>query len=431
MATAKPTGGFKALIPFLTFLVLYLGIGLFLTHRGEEFAFYKFPAPTCALIGFGVALLIGWRHLHGHVSIFVKGVGEDTVIYMVLIFMLAGAFASVSKAMGGVDATVNMGLSFLPARLILPGLFVISCFVSMAMGTSMGTIGAVTPIALGLAAKAGLPLPIAMGAVLGGAMFGDNLSVISDTTIAATQTQGCDMRSKLIMNFKIALPAAILVVILLFIYTKPVALTGRYDFEFVKTIPYLAVLVLALAGLNVVAVLMMGIAIAAGIGIATGSIDFVQFGKYTYDGFIGMAEVIFFAILVAGLAAIATAQGGLDWVLSKFKKLIRGKRTAEFGIAGLVTIADICTANNTVAIIVSGRMAKSIAGRFGVSPQRAASVLDIFSCVLQGIVPYGAQLLLIGGLAKLSAFSIIPYAWYPFALGVLGVAAIVFKFPRK
>ncbi len=422
---------FKSLVPFFTFLVLYLAIGLYLTYKGEEFAFYKFPAPTCALIGFGVALIIGWRDLHGHVSTFVRGVGEDAVILMCLIFMLAGAFAAVSKAMGGVDATVNMGLAVLPGRLILPGIFIISCLISMAMGTSMGTIGAVTPIAIGLAQKAGLPLPITMGAVLGGAMFGDNLSVISDTTIAATSTQGCAMREKMIMNSKIAIPAAAVVALLLLIFSKPAPVTGDFSFAFVKTLPYLTVLVLAIIGVHVIGVLMIGIALAAVIGIATGSITFVGFGTEVYQGFLSMAEVFFLTVLVAGLAAMASEQGGLGWMLGKFMRLIRGSRSAEFGMAGLVSIADVTTANNTIAIIISGKMAKNIAQKFQVSPRRTASLLDIFSCVWQGVLPYGAQLLLIGGLAKISPFKVIPYAWYPFALAAAATAAIAFKFPKK
>ncbi|MBT3181003.1 MAG: Na+/H+ antiporter NhaC family protein [Deltaproteobacteria bacterium] len=423
-------GGFKSLIPFIVFLAFYFGIGLHLTLKGEEFAFYKFPAPSCALIGFAVALAIGWRDLHGHVSIFAKGVGEETVIIMCLIFMLAGAFASVTKAMGGVDSTVNMGLSFLPGRLILPGVFIISCFVSLAMGTSMGTIGAVAPIAIGLSLKAGVPMPIMMGAVLGGAMFGDNLSIISDTTIAATGSQGCEMRSKMLMNLKIAIPAAIVVLILLFVFSKPVVTESIYDYSVVKTFPYIIVFALALMGLNVIAVLMIGIFFATLIGVASGAMSFVEFGKVSYDGFISMAEVFFVAVLVAGLAALATEHGGLDYILRKFQKLLRGKRSAEFGIGGLVSIADIFTANNTVAIVIVGKMAKKIAGKFDISAKRSASILDVFSCVWQGVIPYGAQLLLIGGLAKLSPFTIIPYAWYPFTLAVFAVFAIVFKYPK-
>jgi len=421
----------KSLIPFLTFLILYLAIGLYLTYKGEEFAFYKFPAPTCALLGFGMALVLGWRDLHGHVSTFVRGIGEDAVILMCLIFMLAGAFAAVTKAMGGVDATVNMGLSVLPSRLILPGIFLIACFISMAMGTSMGTIGAVTPIAVGLAAKAGLPLPITMGAVLGGAMFGDNLSVISDTTIAATSSQGCRMREKMIMNSKIAIPAALVVTLLFFIFSKPAPVSGDFSFAFIKTVPYLTVLILAVIGVHVIGVLMIGIALAAIIGISSGAITFVGFGTEVYQGFLSMAEVFFLTVLVAGLAGMASEQGGLNYVLGKFWKLIRGKRSAEFGVAGLVSIADITTANNTVAIIISGKMAKNMAQKFEISPRRTASLLDIFSCVWQGVLPYGAQLLLIGGLAKISPFKVIPFAWYPYALAIAATAAIAFKFPKK
>lgn len=411
-------------------MLLYIAVGAWLSYQGHPNAFYQFPAATCALIGFGVALILGMRNVNEQVRTFTLGIGDETVILMCLIFMLAGAFSTVTQAMGGVDATVNMGLSLLPNHLLLPGIFLIACFVSLAMGTSMGTIGTVVPIAIGIASKSGLDVALTVGTVVGGSMFGDNLSIISDTTVAATASQGCDMRSKMRANLKIAIPAALLVLVALYFWGTPSWQPEAFSFSFMKTLPYLVVLILAMLGVNVIVVLMLGIALAALIGFTTGSLDFLQFGKATYEGFESMAEVFFLTVLTAGLAAIATKEGGLHYLLERLNRFIKGKRSAEIGIASFVSIADLCIANNTVAIIVTGKMARTISDTYKLSAPRVASILDIFSCVWQGLIPYGAQMLLAGGLAKLSPFELIPYAWYPMALGVAATLAIVFQWPK-
>jgi Na+/H+ antiporter NhaC len=418
-----------ALIPFFTFLVLYIAVGVWLSLNGADMAFYQFPAASCALIGFGVALMLGWRNVGEQVQTFTKGIGEETIILMCLIFLLAGAFATVTKAMGGVDATVHLGLSILPSALVLPGLFLIACFVSMAMGTSMGTISTVVPIALGIAAQTDLSLPLTVGTVVGGAMFGDNLSLISDTTVAATSSQGCDMKEKMLANLKIALPAAIVVLIALFYFGSSADIPVAGGGSLIPVIPYAAVLALALMGFNVIVVLMIGTALAASIGMAIGSFDFVQVGKLTYQGFESMAEVFFVTVLVAGLAAIATKEGGLDLIVEKLRPWLRSKRSAEAGIAAFVSTADLCVANNTIAIIVTGKVVKQISDEQGIAPARAASLLDIFSCVWQGLIPYGAQILLAGSLSQIQPFQIIPFVWYPIVLGIAAIIAIIIQRP--
>jgi Na+/H+ antiporter NhaC len=419
MQTQPEPCSLNALLPFLTFLSLYIGIGICLTLSGHEYAFYQFPAASCALIGFAVALVIKSQRIDEQIKVFTQGIGDESVILMCLIFMLAGAFSSVTQAMGGVDATVSLGLYWLPDAYLLPGIFIIAALLSLATGTTMGTIGTVVPIAIGIATKSGLDLPITIGAVIGGATFGDNLSVISDTAIIASSSQGCSMRSKTIANLKIALPAALITLVFLFFSSKPTLASQVLDFSFIKTLPYLVVLALSITGLNVIIVLMSGIALGAFIGISSATITFLQFGKATNDGFSSMAEVFFLTVLIAGLAAIATKDGGINYLLSKLQKLIRSKRSAEIGIAAFVSVADICIANNTVAILVTGKMARKIREQFGVSAARSASLLDTFSCVWQSLIPHGAQLLLAGGLSKLSPFEIIPYAWYPVMLGLI------------
>lgn len=423
--------GFFALLPFISFLLLYMSVGIWFSYQGTDFAFYQFPAASCALIGFGVALLMGYRNVNEQVRVFTQGIGDENVILMCLIFMLAGAFSVVTKATGAIDNTVNLGLSFLPSYALLPGIFLISCLISFAMGSAMGTISTIAPIALGIATKGQIDLPLTMGSIVGGAMFGDNLSIISDTTVAATSTQGCTMREKMKSNIKIAIPAALAVLALLFVFAKPHTSNGIYEFSFLKSLPYAVVIGLALTGLNVVVVLMLGITSAALVGFATDALTFVEFGKATYEGFLSMAEVFFLTVLSAGLAAIATKEGGLDYLLSKLQRLIRSTRTAELGIAALVSLADICIANNTVAIIVTGPMVKQIAERFHIAKARAASLMDIYSCVWQGLIPFGAQILLAGGLSKLSPFSIIPYTWYPMALGIAATLSIVCRKTTK
>lgn len=428
---SRKTLGFVALIPFISFLVLYMSVGIWFSYQGTEFAFYQFPAASCALIGFGIALLIGFRNVNEQIQTFTKGIADENVVLMCLIFMLAGAFSLVTKATGAIDNTVHLALYLLPSYALVPGLFIVSCLVSFAMGTSMGTISTVVPIALGIAAQANLDLPLTIGTIVGGAMFGDNLSIISDTTVAATATQGCSMREKMLSNLKLAVPAAVLVLALLFLFSHSTSSGEMKAFSFFKSFPYLLVIGLALTGLNVIVVLMLGIVSAAFVGFASETMGFIEFGKSIYEGFLSMTEVFFLTILSSGLAAITSREGGLDYLLSKLQRWIRSTRSAEFGIAALVSLADICIANNTVAIVVTGPMVKQIAERFGIARARAASLIDVYSCVWQGLIPFGAQLLLAGGFAKLSPFQIIPYTWYPIVLGLVASVSILWETKEK
>lgn len=418
-------------VPFLFFLVLYVASGLYFSFQGDSEAFFHFPAPAAALLAFGLALAISGKQIEKVVEYFTAGIADQTVILMCLVFLLAGAFSAVSQASGGVDATVNLGLSILPKEFLLPSLFIIACFVSLAMGTSMGTIGAVVPIAIALATKAGIDPGLATGTVLGGAMFGDNLSIISDTTIASTGTQNCSMRDKMWANIPLALPAAGLALFFLFLNAPTSTLVDVGTYEFLRVLPYIIVIALSLSGMNVLAVLMIGIVFSGLIGAGYGDIGFVSFGQSIYKGFLGMADVFFLTIFIAGLAGLATATGTLERILDGLRRHIRGRKSAEGVIALIVSISDWALANNTIAILVSGRLCKKISDDYKLFPPRIASILDIFSCVFQGLLPYAPQMLLAAGLSQLSPFQILPYTWYPMILGIFGMAAIFFQFPKK
>ncbi|RKL64633.1 Na+/H+ antiporter NhaC family protein [Thermoanaerobacteraceae bacterium SP2] len=419
-----------ALLPLAVFLVLFLGTGIYFNVKGVDFAFYQLPSPVAAIVGIIIAFIIGKGSIDEKMDTFVKGVGESNIVIMCMIYLLAGGFSTVAKAMGGVDSTVNFGLSIIPPGLILPGIFIIAAFVATAMGTSMGTIAAVAPIAADMAVKAHLPLAVAVGAVVGGAMFGDNLSMISDTTIAATRTQGCAMKDKFIMNFKIALPAALLTIILMIIFGVSGQIPAGLQYNVLKIFPYLAVLILALVGMNVFLVLILGILLAGVIGLADGSFTLIGFTQKIYEGFGSMQEIFILSLLIGGLAALITKEGGIDYLLDAISRRIKSVKGAELGIGALVSVADICTANNTVAIVITGPMAKKISDENGVDPRRSASMLDIFSCVWQGIIPYGAQLLLAVSISKLSPIEIMPTLYYPYLLGIMALVAIGFGFPK-
>lgn len=418
-----------ALIPLFVFLVLYLGMGIYFSMQGVEMAFYQFPAPIAALVGIVVAFFMASGSMEERVSSFVKGAGENNVIIMCMIYLLAGAFSAVSQAVGGVDATVNLGLSIIPSQFLLPGLFLIAAFIATAMGTSMGTIGAVVPIAVGIASKAALPLPLTIGAVIGGAMFGDNLSIISDTTIAATQTQGVEMRDKFKMNLLIVLPAAILTLVFLFFAGDTAVQASQYSYELIKVVPYIAVLVFALIGVNVFMVLFGGMLLSGLIGIIFGDFTFIAMAQEAYAGFNSMTEVFFLSMFAGGLAAMIRKEGGLQYLIYAISSRIKSTKGAELGIAALVSVTDVCTANNTVAIIISGPLARNIAIENNVDLRRSASLLDIFACVWQGIIPYGAQILLAGSLAEISPIQIIPNLHYNFLVLIAGLLAIYFAFP--
>jgi Na+/H+ antiporter NhaC len=364
------------------------------------------------------------------VDIFTKGAGNSNIMLMVVIFLLAGAFSEVAKGMGAVDSTVNLALSVVPQNLLMVGVFIIACFISLAMGTSMGTIVALAPIGVGISEQTDIALALSMAAVIGGAMFGDNLSFISDTTIAAVRTQGTKMKDKFKVNFLIVLPAAIITCIILGILTMgEQANINQHTFNWMKILPYLGVLITALAGVNVFLVLAFGIVFAGTIGLIDGSYHFMDLIQKTSEGMAGMYEISFLAILIAGMVEVIKHNGGIDYLLYIVTRNIKSKRGAEFSIAGLVGLTDLSTANNTISIIIAGPLAKDIANKYDIDPRKSASLLDVFSCSIQGLIPYGAQLLVAAGVAGISPVSILPYSYYPLLIGVCGIIAILIGFP--
>lgn len=411
----------KALLPLLVFLIVYIGLSLF---TGDMYA-------VSVIIPFSVAATTALvmnknRSLDDKIESFCKGAGHSNVILMILIFILAGAFAQVAKDMGAVDSTVNLGLSILPSNLLIAGMFIIACFISLSVGTSMGTIVALVPIAVGVADKTGVAVAMAVGAVVGGAMFGDNLSVISDTTIAATRTQGCDMKDKFNMNFKIVLPAAIITTLVFVFLSKGAVITQVevLEYNFIKIIPYIAVILTSLLGLNVVLVLLGGIIIASIIGFSYGNFDLIGLCASISNGVMGMGELIIVSLLIAGTIAVITENGGIEFILNKGLKKFKNKRDAELGIGVLASVVDICTANNTIAIVTVGPIAKNISDEVGLESKRVAGIMDMFSCAFQGIIPYGAQLISAAGLAVISPFSIMQYLFYPYLMLISAVIAI-------
>lgn len=423
----------KALLPMLLFLLLFIGTGVYMTVKGVDMAFYQLPAPIAVLPAIILAIILSKDKLNQAIEQFLEGVGHLDIIAMCMIYLLAGAFSAVASATGGVDATVNLGLSMIPASLILPGLFVISGFIATSMGTSMGTIAAVAPVALGIAQAAGIDLSLTAGVVLSGAMFGDNLSIISDTTIAATRSQGCHMRDKFKENIRIALPAALIVLVIFSFASKTTQVPETQAIEWLKVLPYLTILVLAISGVNVFVVLTLGILLAGGIGILSESTyNLSQMGQDIYTGFGNMQEIFLLSMLIGGLSELMRRQGGLAFMTSMISRMIRSKkqsqRGGEIGIAALVSLTNICTANNTVAIIVAGGVAKEIAQNNQVDNRRSASLLDIFSCVFQGMLPYGAQALLLGSIFKLSPLEVVTNSYYSL---FLMIAALVSIFIRK
>ena len=351
---------------------------------------------------------------------------------MIWIFVLAGAFATTASKMGAIDATVNLTLRLLPASMLLPGLFLAACFISLSIGTSVGTVVALTPVAVGIAEQTGCSLPMIVALVVGGAFFGDNLSFISDTTIVATQTQGCKMNDKFKANIWLAAPAAILVLVAYIFIGQGVHVPEYLPaVEWYKVIPYVAVLVMAIIGVNVLIVLFIGILLAGVIGILTGSFNTIGWMGAMGEGIMGMSELIIVTLLAGGMLALIRYNGGIDYLIHALTIRIRGKRGAKFTIALLVILADMCTANNTIALVTVGPMAREIADKYGIDRRISASLLDTFSCFTQGLLPYGAQLLMAAGLAKITPFEIIGYLYYPIALGAMAVLGIIFNYPRK
>lgn len=419
-----------ALLPFIIFIAIYLGAGLYFQSAGVSMAFYQFPSVTAMFIAVLSAFCLSRDPVMFKFGIFSKGAGNDNIMTMLMIYILAGAFSAVAAAMGGRDATVNLGMSLIPPQFLTVGIFLISAFMGTATGTSMGTVAAIIPIAAGMAEKSGIPAPLILGACVSGAMFGDNLSMISDTTIAATRTQGCELKDKFKMNFLIALPAAILTIaVFLMAGTPSAVLSGNTDYTLLKVLPYMAVLLLALLGVNVFLVLVSGIFLSGFIGLMGGTLSVISFAQQIWTGFTGMSEAFFLALFCGGISEMISYYGGIAWLIEKLQGNIHSSRTAQLGIAVLVSLVDSATANNTVAIIVSGGVAKKIAARFHVDPRKSASLLDIFSCVFQGIIPYGAQLLTAAALASqsglaITALDIVPHMWYCFFLAAFGLLSI-------
>ena len=422
-----------ALTPLMLFLALFFGAGLYYTAQGEAMGFYQLRAPVAILPALALGVWLARRRGVPAQQTLLQGMGDGNVMLMCLIFLLAGAFATVSKAIGAVDAVVALGLGALPAGLILPGLFLVAAFVSLSIGTSMGTLAAVVPIALGVADAAGLDRVLVTSAVLGGAMFGDNLSIISDTTIAATRSQGAEMRDKFRENFRIALPAAIATIVLLATLGDAAPVEAADAASPWLVLPYVVVLGLALAGLDVVLVLGIGLVVSGVFGfVLAQEYDAVSFAGDIYLGFESMVEITLLSILIGGLAALIKATGGLAWlaqVIAKFARGHTGRRSGELSIAALAAGSDALTANNTVAILVTGSLAKDIAQRHGISPRRAASVLDIFACVVQGVLPYGAQILLAASLAAVSPLALAGSVYYCWLLALSAIGFMLW--PRR
>lgn len=415
-----------ALLPFFVFVIIFAGAGIISRD------FYSMPAYVAFIIALFVALLQNRKlPFDEKLKIIAKGAGDVNIITMVLIFLVAGAFSGIVTAAGGVESTVNFGLSIIPPQFMVVGIFVIGCFISLSMGTSMGTITALAPIALGVAEQTGFPIAICIGATVCGAMFGDNLSMISDTTIAAVRTQGCEMKDKFKQNFLIVLPAALITVIIFYLQTMHMTYEpSSYDYNFIEIIPYLVVLIGALIGFNVFAVLFSGIILSMAVGIFNGSFTFMESFGVIGEGMTGLFEISIISIIVACIVSLIKENGGISLIIDGIKKSVNGKRGAELGIGILVFLVDMCTANNTVAIVMSGPVAREIGEEFGVQPKRIASILDIFASVGQGLIPYGAQLLTAAALVGVTPIAIMPYLYYPILMLVSVLLFIAFR-PQK
>lgn len=419
--------GLIALSPLMVFVLFYLVTSII---AGD---FYKVPITVAFMVSSIYAVSI-FRDipLKERIETFSRGAGSSQMMLMIWIFLLAGAFANSAKIMGSIDATVNLTLHLLPSQMLLAGLFLAACFISISIGTSVGTIVALTPIAVGVAQQTGTDVALITAVVVGGSFFGDNLSFISDTTIVATSTQGCKLSDKFRVNSFIVIPAAVVILIIYYFMGANVhAAHQTNEVEWMKVIPYLIVLITAIFGMNVMAVLTLGIVLTGCIGILSDSFDVFGWMKAMGDGMIGMGELIIVTMLAGGMLEMIKQQGGIEFIIERMVKHIHNKRGAELCIGGLVGFVDICTANNTVAIITVGGIAKQIGDRYGVDNKKAASILDTCSCFVQGLIPYGAQLLIAAGLATINPVSIIPYLFYPFAIGIAALLSILLRYPRR
>ena len=419
--------GIIALSPIVVFILFYLVTSIV---AGD---FYKIPITVAFMVSsiYAIAVFTGKPLMH-RIDSYSRGAATEQMMLMIWIFVLAGAFAHSAKQMGSIDATVNLALSLLPPQMIFAGMFLAACFISLSIGTSVGTIAALTPIAVGLAQETGADLAMMTAIIVGGSFFGDNLSFISDTTIMATQTQGCRLSDKFRVNAFIVMPAALVIlVVYYFLGQDTIAPQQIPAVEWVKVIPYLTVLVTAVCGMNVMAVLTIGIVLCGIIGMFTGSFDIYGWFGAMGDGIRSMGELIIVTMMAGGMLELIKQQGGIDFIINMLTRRVSSKRGAELSIATLVSLVDVCTANNTVAILTVGGIAKQIGDRYGVDNKKCASILDTFSCTVQGLIPYGAQLLIAAGLASVNPVAILPYLYYPFALGIVAILSILLRYPKR
>ncbi|WP_251942527.1 Na+/H+ antiporter NhaC family protein [Staphylococcus sp. Marseille-Q5304] len=420
-------GSAKALLPLIVFIGMFLGVGII---TGD---FSTMPLNVAILVASLFDLFLNRKEsFQNKIEIFTKGAGHSNIVLMMVIFLLAGAFSKTTENMGGVKSTVNLGLSLIPENLLIVGLFVICMFISISMGTSVGTVAAIAPVGFGLSQATDVSAALAMATVVGGAMFGDNLSMISDTTIAAVRTQNTKMSDKFKVNIKIVLPGALLTILILWLLTNGVHVDASKDYAYniIKVIPYLFVLILALVGVNVIIVLIGGIALSAIIGLVDGSFGWKGLLSAISKGIIGMEDIAIIALLIGGLVALIEHNGGITWLLNFVRRRVKSKRGAELGIASLVSVADLSTANNTISILMAGPLAKEISEEYDVDPRKSASILDMFGSCFQGLVPYSPQLIAAAGVASISPFELVPYSIYPIILGLSGLVAILFGLPR-
>ncbi len=416
-----------ALSPLMVFILFYLVTSIV---AGD---FYKIPITVAFMVSSIYAIIIsGGKPLMGRISDFSRGAATEQMMLMIWIFVLAGAFAHSAKVMGSIDATVNLTLSVLPPQMLLAGLFLAACFISLSIGTSVGTIAALVPIAAGVAGETGTDVGMMTAIIVGGSFFGDNLSFISDTTIMATQTQGCRLSDKFRVNLFIVAPGALLVLVIYLLMGQGVSAPQQVPpVEWIKVTPYLAVLVIAVCGMNVMAVLCLGLVMTGIIGILTGSFDLYGWFGAMGEGILSMGELIIVTMMAGGMLEVIRQQGGIDFIIRQLTKHVSSKRGAELSIAALVSLVNVCTANNTVAILSVGSISKQIGDRFGVNNKKCASILDTFSCAVQGLIPYGAQILIAAGLASLNPVAILPYLYYPVVVGVVAFLSILFRYPRR
>ena len=419
--------GLLALSPLGVFILIYLVTSLI---AGD---FYKVPITVAFMIASIYAVTVsGGIPLRKRINIYSRGAGTSQMMLMIWIFILAGAFAHTAKMMGAIDATVNLTLTLLPGSMLLAGLFLAACFISLSVGTSVGTIVALTPIAAGIAQQTGTSVPFVTAVVVGGAFFGDNLSFISDTTIVATSTQGCRLSDKFRANAFIVVPAALVILALYLVMGSHIHSPQDVgEVSILKVLPYLMVLLAAVLGMNVMAVLVVGLVLTGIIGILLGSFDVFGWFGYMGEGIVGMGELIIITMMAGGLLELIKHNGGIDFLIERMTRHVKDKRGAELSIAALVSLVDLCTANNTVAIITVGGIAKQVGDRYGVDSRKAASILDTFSCTVQGLIPYGAQLLMAAGLAALNPVSIVPYLYYPMAIGIAALLSILLRYPKR